>query len=246
MMARVTLTLAALAVLALAGPAIASADRVASATGVTEVNGQPAFVDVVVAVPPGKSDRAATDDALRQQGARPVGGGGQQSYAFSGLRWDVLPVVQSYNSTAEPLSASSALQDTEATWSHVQGSSYAINYGGSTSRCPSLVQQCPGPQAFDSHNDVGWQRLGGSTLGVTWYSTSIDEADMALNYKFAWSSGCTNVSGRYDVESVFLHENGHVAGLDHTNDPSTVMYPSYQGARCALGAGDAAGIAALY
>jgi hypothetical protein len=246
MLARAILTLAALMVLALAGPAMASPDRVVSATGAAEVNGQRALVDVVVAVPPGKSDRAATDDALRQQGARPVGGAAQQSYAFNGLFWDVLPVVQNYNSGAQPLSALTPLQHTQSTWSNVQGSSYRINYGGATTRCPSLVQQCPGPQAFDSHNDVGWQRLGGSTLGVTWYSTSIDEADMALNYKFAWSSGCTNVSGRYDVETVFLHENGHVAGLGHSSDPNAVMYPSYQTARCTLSADDRNGIAALY
>jgi predicted Zn-dependent protease len=45
---------------------------------------------------------------------------------------------------------------------------------------------------------------------------------------------------------VYLHENGHVAGLGHSTDLGAVMYPSYQTARCALAADDRNGIAALY
>jgi hypothetical protein len=53
-------------------------------------------------------------------------------------------------------------------------------------------------------------------------------------------------SRAFDLQSVYLHENGHVAGLGHSTDTSAVMYPSYQTARCALGDDDKAGIAALY
>jgi hypothetical protein len=45
---------------------------------------------------------------------------------------------------------------------------------------------------------------------------------------------------------VFLHENGHVAGLDHTNRTDSVMYPSYQAPRCSLFAYDQAAMANLY
>src|SRR5215218_7111499 len=61
---------------------------------------------------------------------------------------------------------------------------YDIGYGGGTTRCPSLVQECPGAQFNDPYNDVGWLALGGTTLGVTWYTTSDPEADMALNTRF--------------------------------------------------------------
>jgi Matrixin len=234
-----------LAALALPAPALG---KVASATGVREADGQTVYVDVVVAVPKGQSVRAATDEALRQQGARrkPPGGGGSTSYAFSGLKWDVLPVHQSYNPFGQVVPAQSALTATESTWSSVSGSAFRMSFDGTTSRCPSLVRECRGPQSFDGHNDVGWQRLGGSTLGVTWFGTSIDEADTAISNRFRWNTGCTNVSGSYDVQTVMLHENGHVAGLDHVNDPNQVMYPSYLGARCTLGSGDQAGLAALY
>jgi hypothetical protein len=231
----------------LAPPAMAG-DRVVSATGVAKVQGRDTVVEVLVVVPEGANEAAAKRQALADQGAKPQGGGGPQSsgYAFSGLYWEVLPVVQRYNPSGQPLAAYSNLRATQSAWSSVNGSSFRMSDGGTTSTCPSLVKGCRGGQRFDAKNDVGWVRLGGGTLGVTWYSTSIDEADMALNTRYGWSGTCANVSGRYDVQTVFLHENGHVAGLDHSSDRSAVMYPNYQGARCSLAADDRAGIAALY
>ncbi len=192
--------------------------------------------------------RHAGDRALEAQGAKRNPEPPQSSaYAFNGLRWDRLPVVQNYNPAGQPTSAArTALTNTYGDWSSVSGSSYRITSGGTTTRCPSLVNECPGRQRFDGFNDVGWARLGGNTLGVTWYSTSIDEADMAINTRFAWSTGCVQQPNRIDLETVFLHENGHVAGLGHSSDPNAVMYASYQTARCRLGADDAAGLAALY
>jgi hypothetical protein len=108
------------------------------------------------------------------------------------------------------------------------------------------VKGCKGGQRFDGFNDVGWRRLGGSTLGVTWSSSSIDEADMAINTSFTWNLGCTQIAGSFDLQTVLLHENGHVAGLGHSSDVNAVMYPSYQTARCSLGADDRAGLASLY
>jgi predicted Zn-dependent protease len=69
---------------------------------------------------------------------------------------------------------------------------------------------------------------------------------MAINTRYTWTLGCQQQGSGYDLQSVLLHENGHVAGLDHSTDRSAVMYPSYQTARCALADDDKAGIAALY
>jgi predicted Zn-dependent protease len=30
----------------------------------------------------------------------------------------------------------------------------------------------------------------------------------------------------YDLQTVILHENGHVLGLDHSKDTGAAMYPS--------------------
>ena len=254
MVLAVRATVGAVAILALlAAAATASAadraarDRVVAVEGVAK--GQPGIrVEILVEVQAGTSARAAGDRALAAQGAQRAPEQPQAAaYTFNGLRWDVLPVVQSYNPAGQPTAAAAtALSNTYSDWSSVPGSTYQIRSGGTTTRCPSLVRECQGPQRFDGLNDVGWARLSGSTLGVTWYGTSTDEADMAINNRFAWTTTCTQVAGAFDLETVFLHENGHVAGLGHSNDPNAVMYPSYQTARCALGQDDRNGIAALY
>ena len=236
----------ALTGLVAAAPA-AAADRVVAIEGVAKHDAN-VRVEVVVHVAEGESARRAGDRALEAQGAKRAPAPPQSAaYTLNGLRWDVLPVAQNYNPARQVTSAArTALTNTYGDWSSVSASAFRITSGGTTSRCPSLVKECPGAQRYDGYNDVGWSRLAGGTLGVTWYSTSIDEADMAINTRYAWSTVCRQVAGAFDLESVFLHENGHVAGLGHSSDPIAVMYPSYQTARCALATDDRAGIAALY
>jgi hypothetical protein len=128
----------------------------------------------------------------------------------------------------------------------VSGADFRISFGGNTTRCPSLVRECAGAQRNDRFNDVGWAQLQNGTLGVTWSTSGTDEADMAINTRYTWTTGCTAQPGAFDLESVILHENGHVAGLGHSTDINAVMYPSYQTARCSLAADDRNGLAALY
>jgi hypothetical protein len=241
------LTLTAAFVAALPAAATAAQQRTASATGVANVQGKNVLVEVFVVVPPGQSARQATDAALAEQGAQPQPPPGPGGPGFTGLVWDELPVVQSYNPSGEPAPAESLLEATQASWSAVPGSDFAMRSGGETSRCPSIVFECPGRQLLDGFNDVGWLRLPGGTLGVTWSTTGgLDEADMALSTRVPWSTGCANVAGSVDLQTVLLHENGHVAGLDHASSTASVMYPSYRGARCALGILDQQAIRALY
>ena len=156
-------------------------------------------------------------------------------------------MVQYYNGAGEATAgACTALDNTYPDWSGVSNSSFRIQSGGTTTRCPSLVRECAGPQRNDRYNDVGWARLSNGTLCVTWSTSGTDEADMAINTRYAWSTGCVAQPGTFDLESVYLHENGHVAGLGHSTDVNAVMYPSYQTARCALAQDDVNGIAALY
>jgi hypothetical protein len=240
----------------------AGVSRVVSVLGIAQVQGEEVFVDIWLVVPVGQDERAAADAALRAQGAQRATAGDLQSAEFttSGLVWDQFfdpdpdndYVVQNYNAAGDPTGGGgqAALTATQATWTGVPTSSFAFQYGGQTGRCPSLVDECPGTQIFDDFNDVGWLALSGSsTLGVTWYSTSRDEADMALNTNFAWHAGstsCTNQSGKFDAQTVLLHENGHVVGLGHSDVQQAVMYPSYGGARCQLHQDDIDGISSLY
>lgn len=231
------------------GSAGGEGSRVVSALGVARAGGQEVVVDVLVVVPPGANERAAIRDALAGQGARPFEEAhlGSTGFTLTGLVWDALPVVQNYNPADEPLeSAQTALTNTHGTWDGVATSLFDIDFGGITDRCPSLVRECPGPQTFDGFNDVGWVKLDRFTLGVTWFGTSTDEADIALNTRFTWNGGCTDVANSFDMETVYLHENGHVVGLGHSDVPQAVMYTPYQEARCDLHTDDAEGATYLY
>jgi Matrixin len=251
-MTRRSLAIALTALLCAALPGVATASsQTASATGVANVQGANVLVEVFVEVPRGQSAREATHAALAEQGAQPQpppGTAGPGGPGFTGLVWDVLPVVQSYNPRGQPVAGQSLLQATQAAWSSVPGSRFRMSFGGTTFRCPSIVLECPGPQRLDGRNDVGWAPLSGGTLGVTWSTIGgTDEADMALSTRVPWSTtSCANLPGRFDAQTVLLHENGHVAGLGHAASTASVMYSFYQGARCSLGVLDQQAIQTLY
>jgi hypothetical protein len=61
-----------------------------------------------------------------------------------------------------------------------------------------------------------------------------------------WVNG--SVSGGFDVETVGLHELGHILGLQHSNVPGSVMFPSVNSnfTKRTLTADDLAGIQQLY
>ena len=221
-----------------------------SALGVAQVQGQDAIVEVIVVVPAGADAHAAAAAALAEQGARPFESAnlGSEGFTLTGLVWNNLPVVQNYNPANEPanVNGQTALTNTHGTWDGVATSSFDIDFGVITDRCPSLVRECPGPQFFDGFNDVAWLKLRGGVLGVTWFGTSTDEADIALSTRFSWNDGCVDVADSFDAETVFLHENGHVVGLGHSDDLGSVMQRFYHGADCDLGTDDQEGATFLY
>jgi hypothetical protein len=227
----------------------------ASGLGIAEVRGRPVLVEVFVALKSGANAEAEIRAALRERGARPLE---KSEYTTTGLVWNQFSdsdsandyVTQYYNGSNSPVGGNglTALTNTHSTWTNVSTSSAAFQYGGQTTRCPSLVQECPGDQTFDGLNDVAWLDLGRCsffrcTLAVTWFSTSDpDEADMAMNTRVSWA---TNGSD-YDAETVFLHENGHVVGLGHSEVTQAIMYAYYSGVRRTLHQDDIDGISALY
>lgn len=224
-----------------------SVPRVVGGFGLAKVQGEDVIVHVLVEVPKGIRAQEAVKQALERYGARPFADTHLGSEGFKVIgRWATTLAVQNYNPNSQPVLAKDSLLNTHNTWNSVATSGFTFIYGSDTTRCPSLVRDCPGPQYLDGYNDVAWLGLRGGVLGVAWIASQdgyIVEVDIALSTRFSWSTDGVN---DYDVETVFLHENGHFPGLGHSSYPAAVMYAYYNDVQRVLHWDDEEGITYLY
>jgi len=162
---------------------------------------------------------------------------GAAAYCLIGVRWPATADVR-YNPAGKVTSGQciSASQMDSAVTSGIS-SWRAIRYAGTTNKTANKR---------DGVNVVGWANLGGQTLGITnllQYDrkrtvacqdnlfANLYEADVRITTQYRWTGGggqCPCAAGSaFYLNSVSEHECGHVIGLCHTNDPSSLMYPSF-------------------
>jgi hypothetical protein len=100
-----------------------------------------------------------------------------------------------------------------STWSTQGSAAVRSEFAGFTSSEPA---------ADDGASVIGFQSLDDDgVLGVTSFlldeeTGEIVESDIALNADFPWSVAAAGEAGRHDVESIVLHEIGHLLGLGHS------------------------------
>lgn len=241
---------AGLAMLGVDSASANSKGRVIAVTGVGSAGGEKVIVHILVSAQAGKSDQEVADAALNGVNARAIT---SSDYSLLANSWDQFSdgdggndfVTQRYNNKNEPSGARSAIDRSRATW-NAADSPFAFEVVmDSTPKCPSLVQECKGRQTFDGNNDIAWMPLrDANTLGVTWSGTSTDEADVAFNTNFTWSND--DPASAIDIETVALHEFGHVAGIGHTDVDLAIMEPIYDGVRRILTTDDISALQAWY
>jgi hypothetical protein len=123
------------------------------------------------------------------------------------------------------------------TWSG-GGSNFRFTFGGRTARATVAPT--------DGRHDVFWSnRSDGTAIAITY----CDDGDVERGADVENLDGNLFTQGvgiGFDVESVDLHELGHVLGLGHTSEPAAAMRSAYEGVRRSLAADDVAGLRFLY
>jgi hypothetical protein len=134
------------------------------------------------------------------------------------LRWSSRVITYAVSNASVPGVSvdafEAALQRAAQSWEAAPGSGIRFQYAGRTSAQPLDL---------DGRNTIGFLSIPEleGVLGVTAtladaVSGEIVEADMFLNASYDWSVAGGGEEGAYDVESIALHELGHMLGLDHS------------------------------
>jgi hypothetical protein len=111
-----------------------------------------------------------------------------------------------------------------ATWENVPSSTIRFERAGITAARPS---DDDGITVLGFENRPELDRVLGST-SFTFDSVrgEIVEADIFFNAAFAWSTAANGEANRFDLESIALHEIGHLSGLGHSALGETELRPT--------------------
>lgn len=117
------------------------------------------------------------------------------------------------------------------TWNAVETATTSSQFAGFTQASP---QNDDGMVVIGYLNRPELERtLAATNFIIDVTSGEIVESDIFFNSAFPWSTAANGETGRFDVESIALHEVGHLHGIGHSALGETELRP---GGRRVLGA----------
>jgi hypothetical protein len=152
-------------------------------------------------------------------------------FVLQPYRWTRTPAEITYyvDPTGAPAgvtrdSFKAAVESAFATWARSSNNAIGARFGDQTTGARS---------ANDGRNTIFWAPIDSpGVLGqaLCWYSPQTGQAlDCDVYFDpgdYPWSTVDQTGLAAIDLESVALHELGHFFGLNHSQDPSAIMFPS--------------------
>jgi len=143
------------------------------------------------------------------------------------LKWPQMPVRYFVSDAGVPQVTAAQFQAAVgrafSTWEAVPTASITYQFAGFTSARP---QDEDGQSTLGFLNKPELDHVLASTNFLVDNSTgAIVETDIFFNSSFPWSVADTGQAGRFDIQSIALHEIGHMSGLGHSAIGETELLP---------------------
>lgn len=153
------------------------------------------------------------------------------------LRWQNFPISYYVRNVGGPgVSAAdfqAAVTRAFNTWNALETANTSSRFAGFTEALPRVDEGMTVIGFRSRPDDISERALAATNVLYDQTDGEIVEADIFFNTAFPWSTAASGETDRYDVESIALHEIGHLYGLGHSALGETEIHP---GGRRVLGA----------